>query len=75
MIGAIFDQLTSGAQSFVTFLTGLFNNVVAIFYTAPTGTETQGSLTDLGILLITAISVGFVYMGIRWITKLIKFKA
>ena len=75
MISAIFSQLTSGASSFVSFLTGLFNNVVAIFYTAPTGSETVGTLTDLGVLLVTAISVGFVYMGIRWITKLIKFRA
>ena len=74
MISAIFAQLTSGAQSFVTFLTGLFQNVVAIFYTAPEGTG-NGTLTDLGVLLVTAIAVGFVYMGIRWITKLIKFKA
>lgn len=75
MISAIFTNLTSGANSFVTFLTSLFQNVIAIFYTAPQGSETTGSLTDLGVLLVTAISVGFVYMGIRWITKLIKFRA
>lgn len=75
MISAIFGQLTSGAQSFVTFLTTLFQSVVTIFYTAPTGTETQGSLTDIGILFVTAIAVGFVYFGMRYITKLIKFRA
>lgn len=75
MISAIFTNLTSGASSFIDFLTSLFQNVIAIFYTAPTGSETIGSLTDMGILLVTAISVGFVYMGIRWITKLIKFRA
>lgn len=75
MISAIFGQLTSGAQSFVAFLTSLFQNVITIFYTAPTGTETQGSLTDIGILFVTAIAVGFVYFGMRYITKLIKFRA
>lgn len=74
MISAIFTNLTSGATSFITFLTSLFQNVIAIFYTAPEGSG-NGSLTDLGVLLVTAISVGFVYMGIRWITKLIKFRA
>ena len=74
MVSAIFAQLTSGASSFVDFLTGLFQNVIAIFYTA--GSQgAAGTLTDLGVLLVTAISVGFVYMGIRWITKLIKFRA
>ena len=75
MISAIFTNLTSGANSFINFLKDLFQSVIAIFYTAPTGSETTGTLTDLGILLVTAISVGFVYMGIRWITKLIKFRA
>lgn len=74
MIGAIFDNLTSGATSFIGFLTSLFQNVIAIFYTAPEGTG-NGTLTDMGILLVTAVAVGFVYMGIRWITKLIKFRA
>ena len=75
MISAIFTNLTSGATSFIDFLTSLFQNVIAIFYTAPSGNETTGSLTDMGILLVTAVAVGFVYMGIRWITKLIKFRA
>ena len=74
MISAIFTNLTSGANSFITSLTSLFQNVIAIFYTAPEGSG-NGSLTDIGVLLVTAISVGFVYMGIRWITKLIKFRA
>ena len=74
MVSAIFSQLTSGAQSFVAFLTSLFQNVIDIFYTAGDGT-TAGSLTDIGILFVTAVAVGFVYFGIRWITKLMKFRA
>lgn len=74
MVSAIFSQLTSGAQSFVTFLTSLFQNVIDIFYTA--GEQgAAGSLTDIGILFVTAVAVGFVYFGIRWITKLMKFRA
>lgn len=74
MVAALFDQLTSGAQSFIGFLTSLFQNVIAIFYT-PGTSGAQGSLTDIGILFVTAVAVGFVYFGIRWITKLMKFRA
>ena len=72
MISAIFSQLTSGASSFITFLTSLFNNVIAIFWTA--GEGTTGSLTDVGILMITAVAVGFCYFGIRFITRLVKLR-
>lgn len=73
MISAIFSQLTSGASSFITFLTSLFNNVIAIFWTAGEG-STIGSLTDVGILMITAVAVGFCYFGIRFITRLVKLR-
>ena len=72
MIAGIFAQLTSGAQSFITFLTSLFNNVIDIFWDS---TATTPALTDVGILFVTAISVGFVYFGLRYITRLIKFRA
>lgn len=75
MVSAIFTALTSGAQNFITFLTNVFQNVISIFYTAPTGSETTGSLTDMGVLLITAVSLSFVFFAIRWITKLVKFRA
>lgn len=74
MVSAIFTQLTSGAQSFITFLTSLFQNVIGIFYTAGSG-ETPGALTDMGILMLTAVAVGFVYFAIRVITRFIKLRA
>ena len=70
LVSSIFSQLTAGAQSFITFLTNLFQNVIAVFWNS-----TNNSLTDVGILFVTAISVGFVYFGIRYISRLIKFRA
>ena len=70
LIQGIFAQLTAGAQSFITFLTNLFQNVIGVFWNS-----TTSALTDVGILFVTAISVGFVYFGIRYISKLIKFRA
>lgn len=74
MVTALFNQLTSGAQSFISFLTDLFSNVIAIFYT-PGAEGAQGTLTDMGVLFVTAIAVGFVYFAIRWISRLIKLRA
>lgn len=77
MLGQIFTTLTDAGQSFITFLTSLLNNVIAIFYTAPTvveGTTVPGSLTDIGILTIAGIATSFVFFAIRWLTRLIKLR-
>lgn len=72
MIAGIFQGLTTGASSFITFLTSLFNNVIGIFWNSE---GTTPALTDVGLLFVTAIAVGFVYFGIRYISRLIKFRA
>lgn len=74
MLSAIFSTLTTAGQSFITFLTALLNNVVSIFYTAPSGSETTGSLTDIGILVIVGVATSFVFFCIRWLTKLVKLR-
>lgn len=73
MITQIFNTLTTSGQSFLTFLTGLLNNVISIFYTAGES-GASGSLTDIGILTLVGVATSFVFFGLRWITKLIKFR-
>jgi len=73
MLNAIFTGLTNGATSFVAFLKSLFQMIVEIFYTAGEA-GAAGSLTDIGVLLVVGVAIGFVYFGIRWITRLIKFR-
>lgn len=74
MLSSIFSNLTTAGTSFVTFLTAILNNVVSIFYTAPSGSETTGSLTDIGILVIVGVATSFVFFAIRMLTRLIKLK-
>lgn len=73
MLSAWLEGLGGGVSGFISFLQDLLTSVVSIFYTAPTGSETVGSLTDFGILAAAALGIGFVFMAIRWITKLLKF--
>lgn len=73
MLTQIFDTLTTSGASFITFLTSLLNNVVAIFYKAGEG-GAAGSLTDIGILTIVGVATSFVFFALRWFTKLIKFR-
>lgn len=73
MLSQIFETLSQGASSFITFFKTLLENVITIFYTA--GAEgAAGTLTDVGILTIVGVSVSFVLFGLRWITKLIKLR-
>lgn len=73
MIADIFGTLTQSGSAFLTFLTGLLNSVISIFYTAAEG-STPGSLTDIGILTLVGVATSFVFFGLRWITKLIKLR-
>ena len=73
MISAIFTAMTAIGQSFLTFFTGLLTSVVAIFYTAPSGSG-NGEITDIGYLVLAGVVVSFVFFVIRWITRLIKLR-
>lgn len=73
MLTQIFETLTSGANSFITFFKSLLESVITIFYTAGES-GAAGTLTDVGILTIVGVSVSFVLFGLRWITKLIKLR-
>lgn len=72
-IGQFFENLTSIAQDFVTFLTRLFTSVFGLFYTP--GVEGQeGEMTILGYFLLISIATGFVIWGFNFIRSLIRVR-
>ena len=72
MLNAWLQGLGSGVSGFIGFLSNMLQSVVSLFYTA--GAEgAAGTLTDFGVLAAAALGIGFIFMGLRWITKLLKF--
>lgn len=51
-----------------------FTGVVSLWYTAPTGTETNGHLTFLGGLSLLAFGFGVIWLAIRFIGSMISLK-
>ena len=72
MLTAWLEGLGSGVSGFVGFLQNMLTAVVSLFYT-PGAQGAQGTLTDFGVLAAAALGIGFIFMGLRWITKLLKF--
>lgn len=72
MLSAWLSGLGSGVSGFIGFLKSMLTSVVSLFYTAGESGAT-GTLTDFGILAAAAMGIGFIFMGLRWITKLLKF--
>lgn len=73
MIAAFFEELGSIASSFVTFLTGLFQSVVALFWTPGTGSD-PGQLTVLGTFVLIGIATGLVMWAFYFIKNMIRIK-
>lgn len=72
MLSAWLQGLGAGVSGFVSFLQSMLTAVVSLFYTA--GEQgAPGTLTDFGVLAAAALGIGFIFMGLRWITKLLKF--
>lgn len=70
-IGQLWTGLSEVVSDVITFFGNLFTNIVAIFYTEPSGTETSGSLTILGWLLLISIGVGMFWLAFRLIRGLV----
>lgn len=70
MVQEIFQQITTGATSFLTFFKTMLNNVIELFYTTGEG----GGLTDIGILMLVGLGTSFALMGIGWVTRLFKLR-
>lgn len=74
MVTQIFSVLGEIAQGFAGLVVDLFGAVVAIFYTAPTGSETTGSLTIVGTLALIGVGTGLVIWAFNFIRRLIRIR-
>lgn len=74
MVSSIFSTLGEIISSFAGLLVDLFSSVVAIFYTAPTGNDTVGSLTIVGTLMLIALATGLVIWAFNFIRRLIRVR-
>ena len=73
MVTAIFTELQSIITSLISLLTGVFNGVAGLIYTAGVG-DASGSLTLFGTLLLISAGSGILFFGLRWIIGLIKVR-
>lgn len=75
------DLLTLVMSALGTIMSGIigiivdaFSGVVPLWYTAPTGSETTGQLTILGVFSLIAFVVGLVWLAIRFIGSMISLR-
>lgn len=74
MVTSIFTQLGDIISGFASLLVSLFGDVVKIFYTAPSGSNTTGELTVVGILALMGLGTGLVIWGFNFVRRLIRVK-
>lgn len=74
MVTQIFSTLGDIATGFASLLVDLFGAVVSIFYTAPSGSETTGSLTVVGILMLIGLGTGLVIWAFKYIRSLVRVR-
>lgn len=74
ILNVVFTALSSIVTGIVGVITSAFTGVVGLWYTAPSGTETTGSLTMLGVFSLIAFVVGVVWLAIRFIGSMISLK-
>lgn len=72
MVAEIFEVITQAITQMLSALTSAVNGIVPLFYVAPTGTETSGHMTFLGVLLLIAVGVAIVYWAFRLIKGLVR---
>lgn len=75
VLNTVFSALGTIVTGIVGVITDAFNGVVGLWYTAPTGSETVGSLTLLGSFSLIAFVVGVVWLAIRFIGSMISLKS
>lgn len=74
ILNVVFEALGSIVTGIVSVISNSFNGVVSLWYTAPTGTNTTGSLTFLGVFSLIAFVVGLVWLSISFIGGMISLK-
>lgn len=74
ILNVVFTALGEIVTGIVSIISNSFNGVVSLWYTAPTGTNTTGSLTFLGVFSLIAFVVSMVWLAIRFIGGMISLK-
>lgn len=72
IISLIFSAVGEAITGFSGALASSVTSVTSMFYTAPSGSATTGSLTFLGVLLCVALGIGLVYWAFRVIRSLVR---
>lgn len=72
IVTTIFQVIGQAVTSFVGVLTDAVESITSLFYVAPSGTETSGHMTFLGVLLLIAAGIGIVYWCFRLIKGLVR---
>ena len=72
MIATIFEEIAAAITAMLSALTSAISGVTELFYVAPSGTETTGHMTFLGVLLLIAVGVGIVYWAFNLIRGLVR---
>lgn len=73
MVAAFFDELGTIASAFVSFLVGLFQSVVSLFWTPGTGGE-GGTLTVVGTFMLIGIATGLVIWAFYFIKNMVRIR-
>ena len=66
-------SMGEGLTAFSTFLYNVFESVISLFWVAGTG-ETAGHLSDFGALAAGVFGASFIFMGMRFLLKLLHLK-
>lgn len=74
ILTVVFNALGSIVTGIVDVISSSFTGVVSLWYTAPSGSETTGSLTFLGVFSLIAFVVGMVWLAIKFIGGMISLK-
>ena len=74
ILNVVFTALGEIVTGIVGIISNSFNGVVSLWYTAPTGSNTTGQLTFLGVFSLIAFVVGMVWLAIRFIGGMISLK-
>lgn len=74
ILTVVFNALGDIVTGIVNVISNSFSGVVSLWYTAPTGTETTGSLTFLGVFSLIAFVVGLVWLAIKFIGGMISLR-
>lgn len=72
MVSQIFQTIGEVISGIITNMTSALEGVTALFWAEPTGSETAGHLTVLGVLSVIAVGAGVVYFMFNLIRSLLQ---